>query len=180
MSAVTLSLKNRSISNHKPRKGTETSVINRCYLVGCDRFQTTNPARGRKQVVYIPKLFAVKFQTTNPARGRKRTNDESAVEIPDVQFQTTNPARGRKREDIALFHSADADNFKPQTPQGDGNSRVLTSSPETLIAFQTTNPARGRKLGLESNQRCFLCHISNHKPRKGTETRRTRTAFHRP
>ena len=37
------------ISNHKPRKGTETKSLTTAKLYALDRFQTTNPARGRKR-----------------------------------------------------------------------------------------------------------------------------------
>ena len=108
------------ISNHKPRKGTETLDTPPTKVGGFSVFQTTNPARGRKRPRMLPSICrAILFQTTNPARGRKLedlTSKEKSLLISNHKprkgtetmssphtvavtrkFQTTNPARGRKR-----------------------------------------------------------------------------------
>ena len=96
-----LQLQNRNllvllISEHEPRKGTETYYLD-CYWRNCYKFQNTNPARGRK-LPYIGKslmrLYFV-FQNTNPARGRKPIGFK-LLHIFSERFQNTNPARGRK------------------------------------------------------------------------------------
>ena len=134
------------ISNHKPRKGTETIQQERTDKRLPERFQTTNPARGRKQDIQR-KEYADgerRFQTTNPARGRKRisrtaytplyTNFKPQTPQGDGNFQLLDEARQFDRLD-----------FKPQTPQGDGNSPSPQQNVNAQILFQTTNPARGRK-----------------------------------
>ena len=134
------------------------------------RFQTTNPARGRKQLIKAALLRPSHlFQTTNPARGRKLTCRMTQAICSFVEFQTTNPARGRKptaffnirficiisnhkprkgteTDGKPLVNQKPDKHFKPQTPQGDGNP--LRTSPDLSCAVK----------------------ISNHKPRKGTET----------
>ena len=183
------------ISNHKPRKGTETIQQERTDKRLPERFQTTNPARGRKQDIQR-KEYADgerRFQTTNPARGRKPVvpimlrhlskgyfkpqtpqgdgNTTFAVIFNrrNERFQTTNPARGRKLPPTSST-TGFGTNFKPQTPQGDGNLPSLSVISIPSSRFQTTNPARGRKL-FYRDLHCFSFQaISNHKPRKGTET----------
>ena len=167
-------------------------------------FQTTNPARGRKLGDGRHLLLLDgEFQTTNPARGRKPiakpaiepssgsnfkpqtpqgdgNKFTTAVTRFSTAFQTTNPARGRKQAACLVALQPLPAHFKPQTPQGDGNQAFFGGFDPLSAQFQTTNPARGRKhinSSLHSKERYW---ISNHKPRKGTETRRTRTAFHRP
>ena len=60
--------------------------------------------------------------------------------------------------------------FKPQTPQGDGNWSPIPMTHINKLSFQTTNPARGRKHSAACHSRQTADRISNHKPRKGTET----------
>ena len=108
------------------------------------------------------------FQTTNPARGRK-LGDGRHLLLLDGEFQTTNPARGRKPIAKPAIEPSSGSNFKPQTPQGDGNLALFYVMGICRETFQTTNPARGRK---RHCPQLLLLHdkISNHKPRKGTET----------
>ena len=120
------------ISNHKPRKGTETSLASDFSAGIRSPISNHKPRKGTETLKY----FVLKIQKIE-------------------RFQTTNPARGRKLR-VLLLSTADTFHFKPQTPQGDGN----TTPPGSITMRSGT--------------------ISNHKPRKGTETRRTRTAFHRP
>ena len=63
-----------------------------------------------------------------------------------LKFQTTNPAGGRKRGGRYLGYQRLSLDFKPQTPQGDGNLEEVTFVNPNNNKFQTTNPARGRKL----------------------------------
>ena len=137
------------ISNHKPRKGTETRPVLDASLDRPREFQTTNPARGRKLpkgIDDVSRSISLEFQTTNPARGRKLPQDNGLPCPFPFLFQTTNPARGRKLDLDHTLHLALDDDFKPQTPQGDGNFKVQSRFRRLLPPFQTTNPARGRKL----------------------------------
>ena len=62
-----------------------------------DLFQITNPARGRKLVVFVEDVSrdVSLFQITNPARGRKPVLIGTDERL-HVVFQITNPARVRK------------------------------------------------------------------------------------
>ena len=61
-------------SEHKPRKGTETSAKPRRAGRHCEQFHNTNHERGRKHEADLDNLAdsVVAFQNTNPERGRKR------------------------------------------------------------------------------------------------------------
>ena len=156
-------------------------------------FQTTNPARGRKLVKrpYEPKVFVVisnhkprkgtetlkigtrkkiclqKFQTTNPARGRKLSYYR-LLGLAAARFQTTNPARGRKLQILHLFRKGFVliSNHKPR--KGTETPFPLPTKRVDQREFQTTNPARGRKL-VEHEPLSIGLDISKHEPRKGTE-----------
>ena len=108
------------ISEHEPRKGTETH-LQFSILVGNEgKFQNTNPERGRKRrITKLPLSFLKRFQNTNPERGRK----------PQAFARSYSPY----------------DHFRTRTPKGDGN--------DTL----------GILYGIAEV-------ISEHEPRKGTET----------
>ena len=185
----------QEVSNHKPRKGTETSKIDESIeilvhsfksqtpqgdgnaalasslVMAASWFQITNPARGRKQNLYsgVNSAFWGKFQITNPARGRKLCDSRPNV-IKVKVFQITNPARGRKRPLKFLCIFAMIFCFKSQTPQGDGNEIDAVWTSTAQVGFQITNPARGRKLLSLSGFESIYQAVSNHKPRKGTET----------
>ena len=139
-------MQNAQISEHEPRKGTETIGILDDDLLPRP-FQNTNPERGRKRrkICDIIKAQSKKFQNTNPERGRKRGRQGSYPVGNLREFQNTNPGRGRKQLNFVQVHV-------------------------TYPLFQNTNPGRGRKF----DARFELCGrdspISEHEPRKGTET----------
>ena len=139
------------ISNHKPRKGTETKQSQECFIVRFLGISNHKPRKGTETLALEQDVsFSFdKFQTTNPARGRKRRLALVLGE-PSHKFQTTNPARGRKLSPVSSIATV---------------SRL----------FQTTNPARGRKQDVVLDHLHALSCISNHKPRKGTETPRKTT-----
>ena len=60
------------ISNHKPRKGTETIVLNLLNVLDVRIISNHKPRKGTEtqDVAGKRRLFQL-FQTTNPARGRK-------------------------------------------------------------------------------------------------------------
>ena len=60
------------ISEHEPRKGTETP-IDRIKLPPLVEFQNMNPERGRKLYDMVDMFWLmVTFQNMNPERGRKQ------------------------------------------------------------------------------------------------------------
>ncbi len=161
----------KRVSNHKPRKGTETHNL---FFINADygnKFQITNPARGRKPGVnYTNMALYESFKSQTPqgdgnffssenetermmlvSNHKPRKGTETPVRrrcSPRAgrAFQITNPARGRKPPHPKHRTHHVAKRFKSQTPQGDGN----------VPSFLTI---------------CDGCGcVSNHKPRKGTET----------
>ena len=159
------------ISEHEPRKGTETILYVCMFHLHEKSFRNTNPARGRKRDRRgsgNDRQGRLEFQNTNPARGRK-LGAVVVVTTRHFSFQNTNPERGRKQSiGFSYFHILFNGNFKTRTPKGDGNSEPSScTSPKT---FQNTNPERGRK----HKEMCYTKHISSniiseHEPRKGTE-----------
>ena len=135
------------ISEHKPRKGTETSSLSGIISGVIYEFQNTNPERGRKhtsgswlfaksQIIseHKPRKGTetartskntsrnVAFQNTNPERGRKPLSTYFKSVISKV-FQNTNPERGRKLLRWSYTCNVQS-HFRTQTPKGDGNCRV--------------------------------------------------------
>ena len=130
------------ISNHKPRKGTETLKIGTRKKICLQKFQTTNPARGRKRRTFRAIFLSiVLFQTTNPARGRKLSYYR-LLGLAAARFQTTNPARGRKLvEHEPLSIGLDISKHEPRK----GTEAIYNFPPfiYSFSAFQNTNPGRG-------------------------------------
>ena len=109
-----------SISEHKPRKGTETAALNRLTVYPPTDFRTQTPkGDGNYSHDLFTILVIALFQNTNPERGRKRRT-LICNNVSLVKFQNTNPERGRKLSRLALF--------------------LLL-----FLLFQNTNPERGRK-----------------------------------
>ena len=137
-------LRHQEISNHKPRKGTETRALaGRDLLLLNPDFKPQTPQGDGNVRFSMQASGRLSFQTTNPARGRK-LGDGRHLLLLDGEFQTTNPARRRKPIAKPAIEPSSGSNFKPQTPQGDGN-KFTTAVTRFSTAFQTTNPARGRK-----------------------------------
>ena len=137
-----------------------------------EAFQNTNPERGRKPWCSCPARAGERsqFQNTNPERGRKRTFDDLdliiIVHISEHEprkgtetvpanlatmaalaaFQNTNPERGRKQRFSVVRSFKMAQHFRTRTPKGDGNFFHILP-----LSF-------------------FCLQISEHEPRKGTET----------
>ena len=136
---------NAAISEHKPRKGTETEKIPVVIGILTNIFQNTNPERGRK-LTFHRQAYPVwlKFQNTNPERGRKPPINPVFCTGLRHQSQNTNPERGRKLESTKA-HLAVLD-----------------------CQFQNTTPERGRKHRAANADELRGLEISEHKPRKGT------------
>ena len=183
------------ISEHEPRKGTETinekdsRTVKLCI-------SEHEPRKGTETILYVCMfhLHEKSFRNTNPARGRKRDRRGSGNDRQGrLEFQNTNPERGRKQSiGFSYFHILFNGNFKTRTPKGDGNSEPSScTSPKTfqntnpergrkpvrrnrgfflgVREFQNTNPERGRKLYHPLMEEMRHIAISEHEPRKGTE-----------
>ena len=134
----------RRISEHKPRKGTET-VHRTCPLGGRGlRFQNTNPERGRKLI---------------PARADSNS---------DSKFQNTNPERGRKRNTcLSINRNLFISEHKPR--KGTETNVALSKIQLDIKLISEHKPRKGTETGRPSSASAPRCsHISEHKPRKGT------------
>ena len=136
----------QKISNHKPRKGTET-ILSVIEPLPSRIISNHKPRKGTETKSWAerPDTRDFYFKPQTP-QGDGNCCSSCLSILAIVEFQTTNPARGRKRTVPA------------------------NSSRTAARAFQTTNPARGRKLHPTDGLMMSRCRISNHKPRKGTET----------
>ena len=109
-------------------------------------FQNTNPERGRKLKVISGSMICKSHFRTQTPKGDGNMSQKECSDTQNHEFQNTNPERGRKRNSRSLVPSGKISNFRTQTPKGDRNIVYLTSV--TLLSVI----------------------ISEHKPRKGTET----------
>ena len=133
------------ISEHEPRKGTET--VCRLFVLGgvCSHFRTRTPKGDGNYDDSEPSVVAERNFRTRTPKG-----DGNALLLRDSklfpEFQNTNPERGRKLPPLYVVSSLLCRHFRTRTPKGDGNwlkKKVLIDGPV----------------------------ISEHEPRKGTETR---------
>ena len=158
------------VSNHKPRKGTET----RCRPYRHLPLRLVSNHKPRKGT-----------ETAWPAE-----EDESVRGVSNHK-----PRKGTETLPPFPLSALATSRFKSQTPQGDGNPPLLVVDIAELVLFQITNPARGRKRDKQGRESYYhlrqfqitnpargrkqvaaemecrvLTLVSNHKPRKGTET----------
>ena len=153
------------ISEHEPRKGTETNQAHLfCYRV--KQFQNTNPERGRKLTfssdVKASRFFV--FQNTNPERGRKLKSPVKLYET-EVDFRTRTPkGDGNSNDGI---HFSKLVNFRTRTPKGDGNAGLSSILLNFFIRFQNTNPERGRKHRVDRHPFPFRAQFQNTNPERG-------------
>ena len=136
--------KRAKVSNHKPRKGTETGI------------SITKPSS------------ATQFQITNPARGRK-LDDIPVYRSEQPYVSNHKPRKGT--ETFCSLHTkhilAVVSNHKPRKGT-ETKFRHRFKIHDDL--FQITNPARGRKHSrLLVEYMPPFSNVSNHKPRKGTK-----------
>ena len=110
------------ISNHKPRKGTETTGNYLVYRNMIQKFQTTNPARGRK--LFTIRTICSTCPVISNHKPRKGTETFRDVMRFNNGFQISNhkPRKGTETCTCRAHSDTHNTNFKPQTPQGDGNS----------------------------------------------------------
>ena len=131
------------ISEHEPRKGTETFLRGRCSGFLIYNFRTRTPKGDGNSTSFS----AVCFSTFSISEHEPRKGTETAagvlVYVALCLFQNTNPERGRKPAALSSF-SFSAANFRTRTPKGDGNG-ISAPIISYLPKFQNTNPERGRK-----------------------------------
>ena len=183
------------ISEHKPRKGTETARVAASSYLSISYFRTQTPKgdgnlisatglhsryahisehKPRKgtetqQNLRFPLPNTCQFQNTNPERGRKLP----AVLLtawPDDIFQNTNPERGRKLNKTCDFLFRTLANFRTQTPKGDGNANIIANLSHVCHVISEHKPRKGTETSARAMSISSIREISEHKPRKGTET----------
>ena len=184
------------VSNHKPRKGTETIPAENVFRVLLCNVSNHKPRKGTETLPSSSTNINSSIVSNHKPRKGTETMRRMRFDFYMSLFQITNPARGRKHLERDLRWGRRTDSFKSQPPQGDGNRRIfllLIHTPlvsnhkprkgtETLRRvpssschaplFQITNPARGRKPEDMQSLDDMIAIVSNHKPRKGTETPR--------
>ena len=132
-------------------------------------FQNTNPERGRKLAGILSlKAVSLLFQNTNPERGRKLPR-LCSHNVRKPNFRTRTPKGDGNDPNPLTLSQAEESDFRTRTPKGDGNLSVMPIS-SMSSSFQNTNPERGRKLVRILDDVNLFCPISEHEPRKGTET----------
>ena len=121
-----------TISNHKPRKGTETSCFSIRAIIYLSYFKPQTPqGDGNPSGIVLGRSRVKDYFKPQTPQGDGNRRGRSAFRLSRWRFQTTNPARGRKRVPSPFVHRSSRSYFKPQTPQGDGNLRaaLLASLP---------------------------------------------------
>ena len=133
------------ISEHEPRKGTETGEAVQAIAVTASSFQNTNPERGRK----LPAVGAFApcadyFRTRTPKGDGNSLN--MTIILSEYVISEHEPRKGTETPSWYVRLGRTPENFRTRTPKGDGNHRVSVSPSTKFCEFQNTNPERGRKL----------------------------------
>ena len=136
------------VSNHKPRKGTETRFSIARSMSARSSFQITNPARGRKLFHGLGHFHFLFPPVSNhkPRKGTETNWLDAQFGRNSAKVSNHKPRKGTETVNFIFVSSFLAVCFKSQTPQGDGNR--LRSRCDSATSRS----------------------VSNHKPRKGTET----------
>ena len=115
------------ISEHEPRKGTET-LQPFGNIIAAYKFQNTNPERGRKPSCHATTaILGTSFQNTNPERGRKPQR-YACSSLSREYFRTRTPKGDGNNEVSHRSRQRDRD-FRTRTPKGDGNSQSPQAVP---------------------------------------------------
>ena len=112
-----------SISEHEPRKGTETREPCMRTTPRCHAFQNTNPERGRKLYWYSnQRPTSIHFRTRTP---KGDGNDFCLRRLaPAVLISEHEPRKGTETQSGSLPRTAPRNrHFRTRTPKGDGNLR---------------------------------------------------------
>ena len=154
------------ISEHEPRKETETSIAG-SPSSPCRLFQNTNPERGRK--LSVPCLFCesfLNFRTRTP-KGDGNAGWTAANPEAVTVFQNTNPERGRKPRLCFIFMSFTAGLFQNTNPERGRKLGSLLVLGQLGEVFQNTNPERGRKHFIYTTLCAYTCTFQNTNPERG-------------
>ena len=172
--------KSRLISEHEPRKGTETRNTGFRRTSIAPHFRTRTPKGDGNAVVAIAVTAAsmdANFRTRTP----KGDGNKSSRQNPSFThiISEHEPRKGTETDKPCKSQGGIESHFRTRTPKGDGNSSMVSEDNESFSSlFQNTNPERGRKL-----RRILYMSagkISEHEPRKGTETPRLTPITSRP
>ena len=134
------------------------------------RTRTPNGDGNEKAPHRKPAVHAV-FQNTNPERGRKLIAIPPIHLSTSLQFQNTNPERGRKRRATRRKRHSRHLNFRTRTPKGDGNLARYDANMRSARHFRTRTPKGDGNARFAARYLSLAAAaISEHEPRKGTET----------
>ena len=157
------------ISNHKPRKGTETGVEGRTNADPARLISNHKPRKGT-ETRQLRWLYIDIYVISNH-KPRKGTETIKARQIGKPYLISNHKPRKGTETQTACPTPMLPPHFKPQTPQGDGNWTRVISLRSNSLSISNHKPRKGTETLLHPahNEPSFL-PISNHKPRKGTET----------
>ena len=134
-----------AISEHEPRKGTETFLLVVMIMTSYVLFQNTNPERGRKLVPSGRICITIfHFRTRTPKGDGNMLN--MTIILSEYVISEHEPRKGTETPSWYVRLGRTPENFRTRTPKGDGNHRVSVSPSTKFCEFQNTNPERGRKL----------------------------------
>ena len=126
-------------------------------------------------VIFI--LSYLLFQNTNPERGRKPVTAASMSASSD-DFRTQTPKGDGNCQQNCWHTLRLLEHFRTQTPKGDGNFPEIISYFQSSDNISEHKPRKGTETGFELVVvRVPPRDISEHKPRKGTETEQTHTRY---
>ena len=132
------------ISEHEPRKGTETRFHPSSLRSIPTHFRTRTPKGDGNFLLLVVAFFIVKHFRTRTPKGDGNFFASGFSAFGLEEFQNTNPERGRKHLSAASIDVPPVD-FRTRTPKGDGNFSSLLPNPYLVYIFQNVNPERGRK-----------------------------------
>ena len=167
-----------TISNHKPRKGTETYLIKRIpSAIACNFKLQTPQGDGNTQDGFNNQAMIGTISNYKPRKGTETVN----IDFDICVFRNIlnyKPRKGTETPSQSTGTAQSHSNFKLQTPQGDGNSPKTMDFPALFLSyFKLQTPQGDGNLILIILFTWPSTTISNHKPRKGTETSRYKAVF---
>ena len=161
---------NQRVSNHKPRKGTETRIL-LLIVKQSDCFKSQTPQGDGNCPRFDVRLLFCRVSNHKPRKGTETSaNNQRDHALDTRRFKSQTPqgdgnGRGRLQHIVRVLAVSNhkprkgtetitkgnlelyrfIDGFKSQTPQGDGNLLAVSFARWVRVTFQITNPARGRK-----------------------------------
>ena len=182
------------VSNHKPRKGTETNHFLHRISLRFSRFKSQTPQgdgnvtikvviryanssfksqtpQGDGNFCRVGKFLVVRVVSNHkPRKGTETLNANFLSVFTMTRFKSQTPQGdgNQKNKEDSIFPER---SFKSQTPQGDGNLYAFEDVMLDSKCFKSQTPQGDGNFSISAFVTSSLLEVSNHKPRKGTETR---------